>query len=94
MNIKVFNWNAEGLKNALKYVSKGELQKYDRMVFMETFAMEPISIRGFYGLHSYAKKMEGSQQEASCYLRPNMGNFKVMYKDENCWLYIQIHLQP
>ena len=84
MNIKVLNWNAEGLKNAIKYVPEGELQNYDILVFTETFATEPIDIEGFHGLHSYAKKTEGRPTGGvACYLKPTMGNFKVVYKDEN-----------
>lgn len=65
-------------------MTKEELKKFDLMVFTETFATEPIDIDGFYGLHSYAKKTEGRPTGGvSCYLKPSMGNFKVVHKDEN-----------
>ena len=42
--VNVLNWNAEGLRNALKYIPTRELLEYDIMVFSETFATEPIHL--------------------------------------------------
>jgi len=62
------------------------------MVFTETFTTEPIDITGYYGMHAYGKKTEGRPMGGvSCYMKPTLGSFKIIHKDENI-LVIQTEL--
>ena len=72
--IKTLLWNVEGLKSLLNAPEASLLDK-DLLVLTETFLLDPVYIKGYYGIHSLAEaRPEGRPSGGvSCFYKPIMG---------------------
>ena len=87
MNLKILNWNVEGLRNVMNLTPWEMFSQFDVCALTETFVTEAtqLQIQDFYCIQAFARKEERGRPKGglACLLKPHMTPYEVKAQDDN-----------